>query len=61
MLDVAIWGRPLWFSLAVAIASLVGIPVGTAIAVLRHDLYAWTRHSQARFTWGLVTVVLLGV
>ena len=39
LLEIVIWGEPLWFSAAIGLASLVATPVAAAIAVLRHDLY----------------------
>ncbi len=41
-------------------ATAVAIPVATAIAVLRHDLYDVDRAISAAVTYGLVTAALLG-
>ncbi|MEU6407317.1 histidine kinase [Microbispora sp. NPDC046933] len=41
-------------------ATAVSIPVATAIAVLRHDLYDVDRAISAAVTYGMVTAVLLG-
>ena len=54
-------GHPGWVSGAVAITALVGLPVATAVAVLRHDLYDVDKALAVAVTWGLVTVVLLTV
>jgi signal transduction histidine kinase len=61
LVEIAIWGRPGWFSLAVVIAAVVGIPVATAIAILRHDLYDVDKALAGTVTWGLISVVLLGI
>jgi signal transduction histidine kinase len=59
LVEIAIWGRPVWFSAAVGIAALVGIPVATAVAVLRHDLYDVDKALAAAVTYGLLTGALL--
>ena len=41
-------------------ATLVAVPLATAIALLRHDLYDVDRAISAAATYGLVTAVLLG-
>ncbi len=61
LLEIVIWGEPLWFSAGVGIASLVATPVAAAIAVLRHDLYDVDKALGLAITWGLVTALLLGV
>jgi signal transduction histidine kinase len=61
LVEIAIWGRPLWLSVAVGVAGLIGIPVATAIAMLRHDLYDVDKALAATVTYGLVTAVLLGI
>ncbi|HET7367778.1 MAG TPA: hypothetical protein VFI83_05390, partial [Gaiella sp.] len=37
--EVIVLGQPRWLSLAIGIATAVGVPVAAAIAMLRHDLY----------------------
>ena len=61
LIEIAVWGRPLWFSAAVGIASLVATPVAVGIAVLRHDLYDVDKALAIAVGWGLVTAALLGV
>jgi signal transduction histidine kinase len=61
LVEIALWGRPLWLSAAVGVAALVGIPAATAIAMLRHDLYDVDKVIAATVTYGLVTAVLLGI
>jgi signal transduction histidine kinase len=61
LLEIVIWGEPLWFSAGVGIVSLVATPVAAAVAVLRHDLYDVDKALALAVTWGLVTALLLGV
>ena len=50
-----------WVSTAVIVTAIVGIPVATAIAVLRHDLYDVDKALAGAVTWGSVTILLLAV
>jgi signal transduction histidine kinase len=59
LLEIVLWGRPLWFSAAIGIAGLIGIPAATAVALLRHDLYDIDKVLAATVTYGLVTTVLV--
>ena len=61
LVEIALWGRPLWLSAAVGVGALVGIPLATAIAMLRHDLYDVDKALAATVTYGLVTSVLLAI
>lgn len=61
LVEIIVWGQPLWVSAAVGIASLVATPVAIGIAVLRHDLYDVDRALAFAVAWGLVTAGLLGV
>jgi signal transduction histidine kinase len=61
LLEIVIWGRPLWMSAAIGIAGLVGIPVATAVAMLRHDLYDVDKALAATVTYGLVSAVLVAI
>ncbi len=61
LIEILVWGRTLWLSAAIGVTAVVGIPLATAIAVLRHDLYDVDKALAAAVTWGLVTVLLLGV
>ena len=61
LVEILVWGRPLWLSAAVGIASLVATPVAIGIAVLRHDLYDVDRALASAVAWGVVTAGLLGV
>jgi signal transduction histidine kinase len=58
LVEIALWGRPLWFSAAVGVTALVGIPISTAVAILRHDLYDVDKALAGTVTWGVLTVVL---
>ncbi|MGC5583886.1 sensor histidine kinase [Ornithinimicrobium sp. W1665] len=59
LVEIAVWGRPLWLSTAVGLAGLVAIPATTGIAMLRHDLYDVDRTLAGTVTWGLVSATLL--
>ena len=61
LVEILVWGQPLWLSAAVGIASLVATPIAIGIAVLRHDLYDVDRALASAVAWGLVTAGLLGV
>jgi signal transduction histidine kinase len=61
LLEIVIWGEPLWLSSAVGIASLVATPVAAGVAVLKHDLYDVDKALALAVTWGLLTAVLLAV
>jgi len=57
--DRPVLGQPTWFSAALGVVSLTMIPVATAIAVLRHDLYDVDKALAGAVTWGLLSLVLL--
>lgn len=61
LIEIVIWGEPLWFSTGVGIASLLATPVAAAIAVLKHDLYDVDKALGLAVTWGLVCALLLSV
>ncbi len=61
LLEILLWGQPLWFSAAVGIASLVATPIAVGIAVLRYDLYDVDKALATAVAWGLVSAGLLGV
>ena len=61
LLEILVWGRPLWLSAAVGLACLLATPLAAAIAVLRHDLYDVDKALGLAAAWGLVTAALLGV
>jgi signal transduction histidine kinase len=61
LVEIALFGHPFWISQMVLVAALVGIPVATGIAVLRHDLYDVDKALAGAVTWGLLTVLLLGI
>jgi signal transduction histidine kinase len=61
LLEMALWGRPWWFSGAVGVSAVVGLPVAVGIAVLRHDLYDVDKALTTAVTWALVSTGLLAV
>jgi signal transduction histidine kinase len=56
--EILVTGAPGWISAAVGIAGLVGIPIGIAIATLRHHLYDVDRAIAATAAWIAVSAVL---
>jgi signal transduction histidine kinase len=61
LVEILAAGRPLWLSAAIGLSGLVGIPVSTGIAVLRHDLYDVEKAWAVTVSWALVTTLLAGV
>jgi signal transduction histidine kinase len=59
LVEILVWGRPLWMSLVVGVTALAGIPVATAVAVLRHDLYDVDKLLASTVAWALVSLVLV--
>jgi signal transduction histidine kinase len=59
--EVILLGQASWASLAVALATGLGIPVATAIAMLRHDLYDVDKAIAATVSYGLITAALLAI
>ena len=61
LIEIALWGRPLWISAAIGLAGLVALPLATGVAVLRHDLYDVDKALSGTITWGLLTALLATV
>jgi len=59
--EFLLFGQPSWLSFSILLATFVGVPVATSIAILRHDLYDVDRALVAAVTWGSATAVLLGI
>ena len=59
--EILVTGSPGWVSATVGVAGLVGVPVATAVAILRHDLYDVDRAVAGTVVWGVLTVVLVGI
>jgi DNA-binding CsgD family transcriptional regulator len=59
--EILATGSPGWISAAVGVAGLVGIPVATAIAILRHDLYDVDKALAGTVAWGVLTTILVGI
>jgi signal transduction histidine kinase len=59
--EVLVFGQAQWLSLAVAVATGVGIPVATTIAMLRYDLYDVDRALATTVAYGLATAILLAI
>src|SRR4051794_4189488 len=61
LIELLVFGRPEWGSLALAVATGLGVPAATAVAVLRYDLYDVDKALAATVLYGLVSAVLLGI
>jgi signal transduction histidine kinase len=61
LVEIGVLGHPAWFSVAVGLAGLAGIPLATGIAMLRYDLYDVDRALAGTVTWSFITIVLLGL
>ena len=59
LIEIVLWGEPSGVSDAVGLAGLAAIPITTAIAMLRHDLYDVDRALAGAVTWGLATAALV--
>jgi signal transduction histidine kinase len=59
--EIALTGHSGWAAGTVALATGLGIPLATAVAMLRHDLYDVDRALAATVGYGLATAVLLVV
>ncbi len=57
--EILVTGNPGVMSAAVGIAGLVGIPIGIAIAMLRHDLYDVDKALAGTAAWVLLSVALI--
>jgi len=61
LVEIGLWGRPLWLSGVVGVLALMGIPVATGMAILRHDLYDVDKALAGTVTWSLLTALLAGL
>ncbi|GAA4048666.1 sensor histidine kinase [Nonomuraea soli] len=59
--EYLIFGEPLWFSVAAGVALLAGIPLATAVAMLKHDLYDIDKAIAATVTYGALTAVVVAI
>ncbi|HUQ63782.1 MAG TPA: histidine kinase [Acidimicrobiales bacterium] len=59
--EIAIWNEPKWFSVTVIVASVVGIPMATGVAILRYNLYDVDKALAGTVTWVMMTAVLFGI
>ena len=59
--EVIVFGQAQWGSAVVGLASLFGIPVAIAIAMLRDDLYDVDRALATAVGYGLASAALLGI
>lgn len=50
-----------WIAVAIGVATIAGVPVAIAIAILRHDLYDVDKAVASTVTYAAVTGVLLGL
>jgi signal transduction histidine kinase len=59
--EIVVTGGPSWPSAALAVTSVIGIPLSVAVATLRHDLYDVDKAFAGAVTWGLLTVALVAL
>jgi signal transduction histidine kinase len=59
--EVLAFGEPQWPSTVILLVLLFGIPVASAIAMLRHDLYDVDKALATTVAYGLTTAVLLAI
>jgi signal transduction histidine kinase len=59
--EVILFGQAQWGSVVVGLASLFGIPIAIAIAMLRDDLYDVDRALATAVAYGLASAGLLGI
>ena len=59
LVEIALWGRPLWLSGLVGLTGLVAVPVSVGVGVLRPDLYDVDRALAETVTWVTVSGLLL--
>ena len=58
LVEILLLGDTWWFSVAIAVAGLVGIPPSIGVAMLRHDLYDVDKALAGAVTWSLLTAAL---
>jgi signal transduction histidine kinase len=58
-IEILLTGGPGWISATLGVAGLVGVPLATAIAILRYDLYDVDRAVAGTVVWGLLTGALV--
>lgn len=61
LVEIALWGRPMWASVTVGVLGLVALPVTAGIALLRPDVYDVDRALAGTVAWGAVTTGLLAL
>ncbi len=59
LVEIVVLGRTAWLSAAVGLVGLALIPLTTAIAILRYDLYDVDRALASTVKWALVSAALL--
>lgn len=59
LVEIAIWGEPMWMSVGLGLVGLVTVPVTAGIGILKPDLYDVDKALAATITWTAVTAGLL--
>lgn len=59
IVEIVLWGEPLWLSAVSGVVGLATIPVTAGVAVLRPDLFDVDRVLVGAITWGAISASLL--
>lgn len=59
LVEIALWGRPLWLSAVVGLTGLVAVPAAVGVGILRPDVYDVDRALAETVTWFGVSGLLL--
>ena len=59
LVEIALWGRPLWLSAVVGLTGLVAVPATVGVGILRPDVYDVDRALAETVTWFGVSGLLL--
>ena len=59
LVEIALWGRPLWLSAVVGVIGLTAVPAAVGVGILRPEVYDVDRALVETVTWAVVSGVLL--